>query len=88
MERATEQQVERPHVRAGTPATDAAKFIVTERDVGTEAVRVGHMAELEEQRQVLLLAAKLILGRIRAGQIQVGAVYEYALSMAIKQAGQ
>ena len=82
MQRATEQQVE----RRSTPATDAAKFTITQRDIGSEAVRPGHMAELEEQRQVLLLAAKLVLGRIRVAKIQIGATYEYALAMAIKQA--
>jgi hypothetical protein len=85
MQEAQEQQF-RPRVRAGTPATDAARFTITSRDVGTEAVRAGNMAELEESRMVLLLAAKLALGRIRAGNIAIGAPFEYALDRAIKMA--
>lgn len=52
-----------------TPKTDFAQFTVTPRDVGSQAIRPGHMAELEQERQVLLLAAKLTLKRIRAGKV-------------------
>lgn len=68
------------------PKTDAVKFLITPRDVGSEAVRPGHMAELEERYQVLLLSAKLTLNRLRQSGARVGAETEYALAMAIKMA--
>lgn len=70
-----------------TPKTDVAKFTITARDVGTEAVRPGHMAELEEQRQALLLAAQIVLQRGRRGQSKLDSVSEHVLETAIKVAG-
>jgi hypothetical protein len=71
---------------ATTPVTDSARFVITARDVGSDAIRPGIAAQLEQERAVLLLAAKLVLGRIRAGQVGIGAAYEHALATAIKAA--
>lgn len=68
------------------PRTTAAKFVITPLDVGSEAVRAGHMADLEERHQVLLLSAKLVLERIRKGGVAIGAPYEFALQAAIQVA--
>lgn len=67
-----------------TPKTDAATFVITAKDVGSPAVRPGHMAELEEHRQAMLLTCKLVLRRVRKGNIPIGAAYEMALEYAIK----
>lgn len=80
MERAT-FEAKQPHQ---TPVTNSATFVITSADVGSAAVRAGIAVQLEQERAVLLLAAKLILGRIRGGQIQIGEPYETALSSAIR----
>lgn len=52
-----------------TPKTDFAAFTITPKDVGSQAVRPGHMAELEEERQVLLLAAKMAYRAMKSGVV-------------------
>ena len=47
--------------------TEASKFTITASDVGTEAVRPGCMEDLEQQRNVLLAAARMALKRIEDG---------------------
>lgn len=84
MDRANPAVVDAP--RDLTPRTTAATFRITELDVGTEAVRPGSMAVIEEERRMLLLAVKLALNRIRACNICIGAAQEYALETAIKTA--
>jgi hypothetical protein len=69
------------------PKTAFAKFVVTPRDIGSEVVRAGHMAELEEERHALLLAAKMVLKRAEAGVIKLDAVSEYALKAAVAISG-
>lgn len=66
-----------------TPLTDGARFTVTAKDVGSEAVRPGLMAELETERAVLLSAAKIALAHIRKGDVGIGAPYELLLSAAV-----
>ena len=80
MDRATSEVLEQ---RRQTPKTEGAKFVVTELDVGTVAVRHGHMADLEERHQVLLAAAKLVLTRVGEGKAVIGAAHEWALRCAI-----
>lgn len=80
MQRHAAEVTEKP----ATPKTDAATFTITARDVGSKAVRPGHMAELEEERKVLLLTAITVLNRIRGSNIQIGAPYEFMLESAIK----
>ncbi len=41
---------------------------------------------LEQERKVLLAAAKLALSRIRAGQVSIGEPYEQALDVAVRMA--
>lgn len=67
-----------------TPKTAAVKFTVTEKDVGTEAVRAGNMAELEEECHMLLVAAKLALQRNRTKQSKLDAISESALETAVR----
>lgn len=74
------------HEDPQTPQTAAATFTITPRDVGSEAVRPGHMADLEERHQVLLLSAKLALRRIQASGAGIGAETEHALKVAIQMA--
>jgi hypothetical protein len=69
-----------------TPLTDAARFTITKLDVGSEAVRPGLAAELEQERRMLLMAARLVLSRLRAARIDIGSPYEFALEQAIKLA--
>jgi hypothetical protein len=71
---------------SSSPRTEASTFTISPLDVGSLAVRPGCMADVEHERQVLLLACKLVLGRIRTGQVPIGATYEYALEAAIKSA--
>ena len=66
--------------------TAGATFKITFLDIGSPAVRPGCMAAIEEERAVLLAAAKLVLKRIRDGKINIGAVQEYALESAIRLA--
>lgn len=47
--------------------TEASKFTITAKDVGTEAVRPGCMADLEQQRNLLLAAAKMARKRLQDG---------------------
>lgn len=82
MDRFQGKIAERPGLK--TPLTDSARFTVTKLDVGSEAVRPGLMAEIEQERQMLLLAAKLVLGHVRAGGIPIGAAHELALENAIR----
>ena len=65
-----------------TPKTDELKFVITPKDVGSEAVRAGHMAEMEEQREVLMVAAKLVMQRAAAGNATLDAVSQNALEVA------
>lgn len=67
-----------------TPKTDAATFVITTRDVGSKAVRPGLMAEMEEERKVLLLTCVTILNRVRGSNVPIGATYEFMLESAIK----
>lgn len=68
------------------PRTNAAKFSITESDVGSEAVRPGHMADVEEERHTLLVAAKLVLLRHKTGKAKLDAISEVALDAAVKVA--
>ena len=72
-------------MQVGTPKTEAAKFTITAMDIGTQAVRPGHMAELEEERLALLLACKATLTRIRSG-VGISAMHEFMLEAAVKVA--
>lgn len=67
-----------------TPITERSTFTITALDVGSPAVRPGAMAELEQHHQLLLRTSKAVLTRIQNGNIQVGAVFEYALERAIR----
>lgn len=70
-----------------TPKTEEATFTITALDVGSPAVRPGHMADLEAENRVLLAACRTVLHRIRSSGIAIGAAYEYALQAAITAAG-
>lgn len=48
--------------------TEGATFTVTEKDLGTQAVRPGCMAELEDQRDVLLAASRMALARLETSE--------------------
>ena len=67
-----------------TPITAGATFTITPLDVGSDAVRPGCMADLEQQHALLLIAGRAVLKRIQARKIEVGAVFEYALERAIQ----
>lgn len=54
----------RPLQPQQSPDTEAATFTITAADVGTRAVRPGCMADLEQQRDVLLIAARVALKRV------------------------
>lgn len=69
-----------------TPLTDAARFTITKVDVGSEAVRAGIAAQIEQDRLVLLGAAKLALRRLRASGTPFDGVAESMLDNAIKVA--
>lgn len=71
---------------SATPKTEEATFTITARDVGSAAVRPGHMAELEAEHRVLLAACKAVLHRIRSGGVAIGASYEYMLQASIMAA--
>ena len=86
MDRAQDAAVAGKQRSSKTTRTDSATFVISERDVGSLAVRTGIAAEIEEERYMLLLAAKLVLARIRAGKVPIGDVYEHALAAAIKMA--
>lgn len=73
-----------PRRPSTTRVTDAATFTITALDVGSQAVRPGCMAELEQERELLLQAAKLTLSRIRSGRNPIGATYEFVLDAAIR----
>ncbi len=81
MDRAREAAVKK---RRTTTLTEGAKFTITALDVGTDAVRPGMMADLEAQRQALLVAAKLVLMRHNAGQSSLDYVSQHALDVAVK----
>ena len=66
--------------------TQESTFVITPKDVGTEAVRPGCMADLEERLEVLLTAAKLVQQRLEQSKIAIGAPYEYALKAGIRVA--
>lgn len=85
MDRA-QQEFDAPQRFQPTRRTDEATFTVTILDVGSQAVRHGVAKQLEEERTALLLAAKLVLGRIRAAKIEIGSPYEFALEAAIRLA--
>lgn len=68
-----------------THITEASTFTITEVDVGTLAVRPGCMAEVEQERLLLLSAAKLILATLRAKK-PIGASYEFILEAAVRAA--
>lgn len=73
-------------VRA-TPRTNESSFIITALDVGSAAVRPGCMAEVEEERNLLLVAAKVALNRLQDRKpILMDAIAECALETAIKTA--
>lgn len=81
MDRAGEQAVKKT---SNTPKTDEVRFLITFRDVNTEAVRPGHMAEMEEQRKVLLVAAKVVLQRAATWKTTLDSISEFALESAVK----
>lgn len=85
MERARAEPAS-PYQRHSSHITDASTFVITPADVGSQAVRPGVSIQLEQERAALLLSAKLVLGRIRAGQVAIGAPYEHALEAAIRMA--
>lgn len=66
-----------------TPKTAEATFTITVKDVGSPAVRPGNMAQLEEERQALLLVCKATLTRVRSGN-GISAAHEFMLEAAIK----
>ena len=68
---------------SSTPITEGARFRITDLDVGTEAVRPGCMAVLEDHRKVLLTAATVALHRIKSSKAPSDAVTQYALQTAI-----
>lgn len=68
-----------------TSITEASTFAITAADVGTLAVRPGCMAEVEQERHLLLVASKLILATLKAGK-QLGSTYEFILEAAIRAA--
>jgi hypothetical protein len=68
-----------------TPRTAEATFVITALDVGGTAVRPGWMADLEHERNTLLAATRLVLGRLKAGQ-PVEAPYQEALEVAVRMA--
>lgn len=86
MDRVKQSQVERIATAVKTPLTDAARFVITPKDVGSDAVRPGLMAELEHERYLLLCAARVALAHIKAGNIGIGAGYEFLLEAAVKVA--
>lgn len=69
-----------------TPKTVSATFEITPLDVGSRAVRPGHMAELEQERDALLLVCKLALRRLQSQNVSIGAPYEALLEFTIKAA--
>lgn len=68
-----------------THITDSSTFTITEMDVGTLAVRPGCMAEVEQERFLLLAAAKLIVATLKAGK-PLGASYQFILEAAVRAA--
>lgn len=67
--------------RSDTPIANGATFIVSELDVGSAAVRAGIAVQLEQERNILLAAAKLVVANAKV----IGFEYE-ALRTAIKVA--
>ena len=70
-----------------TPLTQSVQFKITPKDVGSQAVRAGHMAELEERCHTLLVAAKLVQQRAQTGNTTLDAISEHALEAAVQIAG-
>jgi hypothetical protein len=68
-----------------TPITESSTFAITQKDVGTLAVRPGCMAEVEQERLLLLNAAKLILATLKAGK-PAGPSYQFILEAAVRAA--
>ena len=66
--------------------TQESTFVITPKDVGTEAVRPGCMADLERRNAALIAAAKLLLNRVRESNISIGATYEFVLQNAVDRA--
>lgn len=83
MERATHRaQPERSF--SSTSVTDSSTFVITQADVGSPAVRAGIAAQLEQERTALLVAAKAVLAKVRAGRAQLGEPCETILATAIR----
>lgn len=64
--------------------TERSTFVITASDVGTLAVRHGVAEQLEQERQALLIAGRLVLKRIREHDINIGAAYEAILESAVR----
>lgn len=69
-----------------TPKTDVAKFTITAKDVGSPAVRAGHMAELEEEHRALLIAVRIALQRGKSGHSKLDSITEHCLTAALRVA--
>lgn len=70
-----------------TARTEDSTFTITALDVGTQAVRRGCMAVVEEERNVLLAAAKVALHRLQSRKpADMDGVAEFALEAAVKMA--
>jgi hypothetical protein len=68
-----------------TPLTDAARFTITKLDVGSEAVRPGLAADLEQRADAAARSAARP-EPLRAGQNRHRRLHEFALEQAIKLA--
>jgi hypothetical protein len=74
-----------PGKRSLTHITESSTFTITAADIGTLAVRPGCMAEVEQERLLLLNAAKLIVATLKAGK-PVGPSYQFILEAAVRAA--
>lgn len=88
MEQATSRAQQRSSqpLTSTTCITDASTFLITALDVGTPAVRPGVAAQLEQERTVLLIAAKAILAAAKTGAVQLGARHLAVLDTAVRVA--
>lgn len=69
-----------------TRITDSSTFLITALDVGTPAVRPGVAAQLEQERTVLLIAAKAVLAAAKVGAVELGPRHFAVLDTAVRVA--
>jgi len=87
-----EQATSRAQQRASKPLssttciTDSSTFLITALDVGSPAVRPGVAAQLEQERAVLLIAARAILAAAKVGAVQLPPRHFAVLETAVKVA--